>query len=390
MKKLFYRLTVVAALFAAVSCSKDDEASTPAGGDFVASAGGVYVLNQGNSGSNDASLDYFNPTTGATTSNVFIYQNGYRLGDTAQDILIHEDRMYITMNGSNCIYVTDLNAKVIKTITNFGGWSSPRYLAAKGDYIYVTCWVASDYSRTTGALVQINIDDYSVTAVATDDAAPEDIAIIGDNLYVAHTGYLGWGSTSYSDYSNKISVISTSMVKGSAIEVTDAANLNFLEAYDNTLYVLSWENYYYGESDDSYIPANAIYSQLNKIETANGNAITKISDYSTPYQMTMDASGNLYVADVVTAHDYTNIATVYKYSSSASTTFIYGSIADFYKMSYDDDNERLYVMTSDYRTTGEVEIFDNDGSNASYNPYSAYPIISAGLNPGATAVVPAE
>ena len=55
----------------------------------------------------------------------FLAQNGRGLGDTAQDMIVYGDKMYITVSGENTIEVTDLHAKSIKQIETDG---QPRYM----------------------------------------------------------------------------------------------------------------------------------------------------------------------------------------------------------------------------------------------------------------------
>ena len=50
----------------------------------------------------------------------FLAQNGRGLGDTAQDMIVYGDKMYIAVYGESTIEVTDLKAKSIKQVKQRG------------------------------------------------------------------------------------------------------------------------------------------------------------------------------------------------------------------------------------------------------------------------------
>ena len=79
--------------------------------------GRIYILNEGLQNANNSSLTMYDVTTGAVTNNYFKAVNeGIGIGDTANDIIVYGNKMYITVSSDNIIWVTDLNAKVIGKI----------------------------------------------------------------------------------------------------------------------------------------------------------------------------------------------------------------------------------------------------------------------------------
>ena len=60
------------------SCSDDDD-------DEVTT--GVFILNQGKSGNNNAGISVYNPETHAVTADVYMAQNDKGLGDTGLDMI---------------------------------------------------------------------------------------------------------------------------------------------------------------------------------------------------------------------------------------------------------------------------------------------------------------
>lgn len=77
----------------------------------------LYVLNEGLQNSNNASLTMYNIADGTVVNNYFKAVNsGIGIGDTANDIIVYGNKMYITVSTDNIIWVTDLNAKIIRKI----------------------------------------------------------------------------------------------------------------------------------------------------------------------------------------------------------------------------------------------------------------------------------
>ena len=125
-------ITALAMTFTA--CSNDNPTTEPGGkkteppveipflqtkeiatGDYK----GMYMLNEGQWMKNNATLDYLDFTTGKFYDNV--YFNGYfskdiqHIGDTGNDIIYKNGKVWITLNQSGVVMVIDTNTgKVIK------------------------------------------------------------------------------------------------------------------------------------------------------------------------------------------------------------------------------------------------------------------------------------
>lgn len=93
--------------------------------DTAISINGVYILNEGNFGWNNASVTYYDAETKSVNENLFQTANGFTLGDVAQDIYIDGDKTYIVVNNSGKIEV--VNTADFKSITTISGFNSPRY-----------------------------------------------------------------------------------------------------------------------------------------------------------------------------------------------------------------------------------------------------------------------
>jgi hypothetical protein len=193
MKKV---LLIAALAFAAFSCSPDDNPvnpnPNPSGGGVVGGIEGFFLLNQGQSGLNNASLDYYSYSTGTYTRDVFSTANPNELGlgDVANDMKIYRDRLYIAVDKSNFVDVVDAtNAKLVGKIE----MPSPRYVAFEGDYAYVTSWNGATYGNggvdnEKGYVAKVDLSTLKIAAQCEVGYQPDELAVVGGKLYVANSG----------------------------------------------------------------------------------------------------------------------------------------------------------------------------------------------------------
>ncbi|HVI44083.1 MAG TPA: DUF5074 domain-containing protein [Chitinophaga sp.] len=176
MKHLFTFLSVII-LFA--SCRKDVDA--PSGSKEVPKASvGFYLLNEGNMNMNKASLDYYDLVNGKLTSNIYQKQNPTvvkGLGDVGNDLKIYGGKLYAVINNSNKVEVMDaVTAVRIKQIDV----TQCRYLAFYKENVYIT--------SNAGYVVVADTATLTEKAHITTGRNPEQMAIVGNKLYVANSG----------------------------------------------------------------------------------------------------------------------------------------------------------------------------------------------------------
>lgn len=167
---------------------------------------GFYLLNEGNMGSNKATLDYFDYATGEYRRNIFADVNPdvpKEMGDVGNDLQIYGSRMYAVINCSNKIEVMEA-----ATARRIGQVDIPnvRYIAFHEGYAYATSYAGP---------VQINPDYEQLGYVAKIDTAtmqvvdrclvgfqPDQLEILDGKIYVANSGgYM------VPNYENTVSVI---------------------------------------------------------------------------------------------------------------------------------------------------------------------------------------
>ncbi len=211
---------------------------------------GFFLLNEGNMGSNKASLDYYDYTTGTYTRNIYGERNPYEikdLGDVGNDIEIYGDKLWAVINCSNYVEVMDVN-----TVKHLAKIPVPncRYLAFKDGYAYVSAYagpVKIDPDARIGYVAKIDTTTYQVVDSCIVGYQPEEMAVVGNKLYVANSG--GYRVPNY-DYT--VSVIDLEHFE-EMYKIPVAINLHRLEPdnYGN-LYVSSRGDYY-GVSSKTFI-----------------------------------------------------------------------------------------------------------------------------------------
>ena len=202
---------------------------------------GLFLLNEGNMGSNKASIDYFNYDYGIFYKNIYPQRNPgvvKELGDVGNDIQIYGDKIYAVINCSHFVEVMDAS-----TARHIGQVSIPncRYIAFHNGYAYVTSYagpVQIDPNARLGYVAKVDTATLEVIDQCIVGYQPEELAVVGNKLYVANSG--GYRKP---NYDTRVSVIDLNTFKEiKKIEV--APNLHRLEAdrYGN-LYVSSRGDY---------------------------------------------------------------------------------------------------------------------------------------------------
>lgn len=141
----------------------------------------VFVLNQGNMGKNiPGSLSKIDLTAGTIVNNAFKDANGRILGDTPQSVIIYGDKMYIAVYQSNIIEIVDKNTLVSEKTIKLGNTAcSPRYMAAKDNYVYISMY--------DGYVSRLDTKTQTIDKTIAVGPNPNEVALAGDYLYVANS-----------------------------------------------------------------------------------------------------------------------------------------------------------------------------------------------------------
>lgn len=150
--------------------------------------GGLYVLCEGNMGSNKARLDYMNLETGMYYSNWYGAQNPTQvkeLGDVGNDVQQYGSRLYAVINCSHKVEVMDLRARHISHIDI----PNCRYMAFYGSKMYVSAYVGSVANPDLlGSVYEVDTVTLAITREVKVGHQPDELCIMDDRLYVTNSG----------------------------------------------------------------------------------------------------------------------------------------------------------------------------------------------------------
>ncbi|MBV8325562.1 T9SS type A sorting domain-containing protein [Chryseobacterium sp.] len=238
---------------------------------------GVLVLNEGGAGSNNAEISLISSQSVVTNNYFKINNNNAVLGDTAQDIKIFGDKIFVVLNISNQIKV--INKSDFSLITTISAnLDNPRYIAFSGNKFYVTNWGGSGSVNDYVAVYDLNTFAHETNIQV--GAGPEKIYSKGNKLYVLLKG--GFGINQFMDVINT----STNTVE-SEINVGDFPHSIFEK--DNLLYIMSSGNPYISNSFGTFTIYNT--TTQNTISSTPFPAGTK------PAYMDTDGTNIYYMKD---------------------------------------------------------------------------------------------
>ena len=187
--------TLCLLLFVMYSCRTDDDIVQPDITDLDrhtrTEVVGMYVLCEGNMGSNKATLDYLDLSgdTARYLKNIFPSRNPSQvmmLGDVGNDAKIYGSRLWLVINCSNKVEVCTADSAF-----SLGHVDIPncRYVCFDGGYAYVSSYVGEvGRSSVLGSVYKVDTLTLRVMGRCNVGYQPEEMAIVNGKLYVANSG----------------------------------------------------------------------------------------------------------------------------------------------------------------------------------------------------------
>ena len=171
---------------------------------------GFYLLNEGNMGSNKATLDFYNFETAAYTRNIYAERNPNvpkEMGDVGNDVGIYEGKLYAVINVSNKVEVMDA-----KTTKRIGQIEIPncRFIKFHEGYAYITSYagpvIINPNYEQIGYVAKVNTTTLEQEDRCLVGFQPDELEIVDGKIYVANSGgYMGASATE--GYERTVSVI---------------------------------------------------------------------------------------------------------------------------------------------------------------------------------------
>lgn len=340
-RRLVRHLLLPAALLPIfASCNKDNRGDTPAP---YFCEGKYLVLNNGDWGKNDASVGRWQDVKKVYYPNAFYQTNNQHLGDLGQDAMVYGSKIYIAVSGSKKIFVTDLNLHLIRTINSDD--MQPRQLAAAEGKVYATLY--------EGYLAEIDTTDFSLRKTKVGDY-PEGVVVYNEKAYVANSGGLN-----RPDYGKTLSVVDLTLFQEEKT-LTVKNNPCGLWRCNDRLYILSYGNY-------ADIPAKLQVCVM-------GTDYVQDVDYASPAMCAIYGDRLYVLADAYNAAG----ATVYIHNAQTNEklgTFLTSEAQVTQAYSLSATKDYLWIGTSDYKTTGEMLVWNRE-TPARYTSFD-----TAGINP---------
>ena len=167
---------------------------------------GMYLLNEGNMGSNKATIDYLDFCNGCYIRNIYGERNPNvikELGDVGNDIQIYGNRLYAVINCSHKVEVMDAH-----TCRRIGQVDIPncRYICFHAGKAYISSYVGPvsiDPNAQLGAVFEVDTATLEITRKVTVGYQPEELVVYNEHIYVVNSG--GYRAP---DYDSTMSVIS--------------------------------------------------------------------------------------------------------------------------------------------------------------------------------------
>ena len=198
MKNFCLIIIFLELLCCGITSCRDDELVVPTEYDILpfntdvdADPIGMYLLNEGNMGSNKATIDYVDFKNAYYVRNMYAERNPTiikELGDVGNDIQIYGSKLYAVIKCSHKVEVIDA-----RTLVRIGQIDIPncRYIKFDKGYAYVSAYVgpvAIDPDAQLGAVYKIDTASLAIKGKCTVGYQPDELEILGEYIYVANSG----------------------------------------------------------------------------------------------------------------------------------------------------------------------------------------------------------
>lgn len=250
----------------------------------------LIVLNEGLWQADNGKITYFED--GKIISNEWFRENnGYKLGDTPNDIIqINDNLIVIAINWSNIVQFITPQGKAIAATEDV---PNNRKLATDGKFVYVSSYghevaIGGKYREfEKGYVAKIDITTFNVVDAVEVGYEPEGIAFYKGKLFVANTG--GYAFQENHDYETTVSVIDAETMK--VVRTVDTGQINLygkMSQSDRYLCINSPGDYYDIQA------ATIIFDCQAVLDGKPDEQCFHSLEYAATYN-TVDLEGNFYV-----------------------------------------------------------------------------------------------
>ncbi len=331
----------------------------------------LFVLNEGQMGQENATLDFFKFSSGSYVRNAYSAMNPYSngLGDVANNIRFYYDYAFIPVTNSNLVEVISCYDETHITKFEIPG---PRDVTFDETRAYVTSYDGARYGDDKlGAVYRINLNSNPVKIDTIHVGfQPEGISINGQELYVANSGGYHTG------YDDRLDIINTYYFKKKT-SIKIAPNLKDVYANDENVWVTSFGDY------------SKVHSGIYCYSLVYGHVLDRTDELAQVRFLCSCADDtNIYVLGTEQEWEYDpSVKKTYKLYSIGRRE---GDVRDYdldlsgltapYAICFNPSNGDFYVSDAgDYFTEGKIYCYDLDSGKLQWKTYT-------GVCPGSLAL----
>lgn len=331
MKNFIKILLVIPVLF---SCVKDKPQDVVQPQVQLTSAKKVYVINEGNYGSGNASMSLYDTGNNEVIENFYQTQNtsAPMVGDVAQSLSNINGNFYLVVNNSGKIIVCD---NQFKKFTQIIGLSSPRYvLPITNQKAYV-----SDYNANAISIIDLNSN--IKTGSISCGGWTEQMTIIYNKAFVTNIKR---------NYTYVINTVNDT--KADSINVGPNAGSIVIDKIDKVWILSSGDN------------TNSVLAKLSRIDPLT-------NQIEVSFQFPQSNSPNSLCLNKTKDTLYYLNGGIYKMPISSSTLptseFIAKGTKNFYGLGINPNDYTLYAADAlDYVQKSNIYIYDANGNQKTY------------------------
>ncbi|HWZ21724.1 MAG TPA: DUF5074 domain-containing protein [Cytophagaceae bacterium] len=337
LKQILYGMLVLTIALSSCKKSKDTGDSTPVISQKV------YVINEGNYGSGNASVSIYDASNNKVYNDLFNSANNRPIGDVLQSLTLVNGKAYFVVNNSNKIEIT--NAYPLTSVGVINGFKYPRYMVvANNNKAYVSEYI--NFSGiTNGRLSIIDLSTNTVTGNIDVGIEPENMLLVNGKLYVCNSG------------DTLLSVINTTTdVVESKIKISDGPTALVLDANQKLWVLCEGITKYNGDGSIASQTAGA----LVRIDPTSNNIEAKYTFSNA------DASGvppSLAINGLKNQLYYGYAGVIYSQSISATSLPTMPIITrSFYGMGVDPTTGYVYIGTYGFSSNQKMIRYQSNGT----------------------------
>ena len=310
----------------------------------------VLILNEGYYDYNSATI--VTPVTvGSYNPATQTYQEVSTISNMrfASDLVIDGNAYYVAADSKILKY--DLNGHQVIAEVNCPGVrnlavSQGKLIATRGEYLTTYDSYVHVYDATSLQLIQ------AIDTVAGPKWAAQNIAIIGDNAYIAVNNGYEWG--------NEKGIVGalnlTTLTYGNEIDLgPDGKNPDNLMVYNGKLYTVNNKDWS-GSSVSEISLVSGVANTVNLANAGTGCGTSALRDDQLVYQISMETTLNAFDMSVMN-----------------TTGPVVGHQTTYYELAQEPVSGNLYCSETDFFSFGTVHVFDGTNTEISQFAVSTSP-----------------